>query len=157
MKQNKQIIAITGLIGSGKSTVCAILRKKGEITLNCDEINAELLTEKKYIDGLQKLFPQAFVEGLLHKNVLRKIVFSSDNERLKLNEYSHKEIKKRLEEKIKEISAQKIFVEVPLLTDQMFISLFDTIWIVKAEENEQLQRIIPYSVRHTSLRTISSR
>ena len=50
MKQNK-LIAITGGIGSGKTTVCKILREKGYNVISCDNY-----TEKAYFLGRSKRF-----------------------------------------------------------------------------------------------------
>ena len=143
MKQNKELIAITGIIGSGKSTVCSILRELGKTTIDCDTINADLLKDKDYLIGLEKLFPDAFDAPLaLNKTKLRNIIFTSKEERERLNRYAHPQILKRMLETVDLLSAQKIFVEVPLLIDDSFISTFDRIWIVDAEPNSQTKRIM---------------
>ena len=71
MNQNKTNIAITGQIGSGKSTVCNILREIGEECLDCDEINRKLLQNTEYLIGLKRLFPSVFYNDVFCKNKLK--------------------------------------------------------------------------------------
>ncbi|MDE6850387.1 MAG: dephospho-CoA kinase, partial [Clostridia bacterium] len=43
MKQSNIKIAVTGGIGSGKTTVCNLIKKKGYPVFSCDEVYSELL------------------------------------------------------------------------------------------------------------------
>ena len=55
-------IAITGIIGSGKSTVINLLREVGEICVSADEINAE---NSRYVSAIFEAIPAiAKAEGL---------------------------------------------------------------------------------------------
>ena len=56
-------IAVTGTIGSGKSTVCAYLKEKGYDVFNCDEVNRDLLEpgNEGYI-AVQETFPECFFD-----------------------------------------------------------------------------------------------
>lgn len=59
---NKQTkIGVVGLIGSGKTTVCKILRKLGACVVSADKINAERLKQEYYLDKLRSVFPDALV------------------------------------------------------------------------------------------------
>jgi dephospho-CoA kinase len=42
-------VAITGGIGSGKSTVLSILRNKGFVVFSCDEVYKEVITLKQLL------------------------------------------------------------------------------------------------------------
>ena len=55
-------IAITGTIGSGKSTVASYLRNKGYFVFDCDEVNRELLNSDVLID----YFPECYELSLIH-------------------------------------------------------------------------------------------
>ena len=52
-------IAITGGIGSGKSTVLSFLKENGYPVFSCDEIYKQLLLDREYIEKIEKLFPSA--------------------------------------------------------------------------------------------------
>lgn len=142
MKQNKKIIAVTGIIGSGKSTVLSVLQSIGEYTLSCDEINRELLYNEEYLKGLEILFPNAFTSGKLDKSAIRNAIFHNEEEREKLNSYAHKKIKEKLIEEIEKSPSSRVFVEIPLLNQVDFVDLFDEIWVIKATENLRIDRII---------------
>lgn len=142
MKQNKKIIAVTGIIGSGKSTVLSVLQSIGEYTLSCDEINRELLYNEEYLKGLEILFPKAFTSGKLDKSAIRNAIFHNEEEREKLNSYAHKKIKEKLIEEIEKSPSSRVFVEIPLLNQVDFVDLFDEIWVIKATENVRIDRII---------------
>lgn len=142
MKQNKKIIAVTGIIGSGKSTVLSVLQSIGEYTLSCDEINRELLYNEEYLKGLEILFPKAFTSGKLDKSAIRNAIFHNEEEREKLNSYAHKKIKEKLIEEIEKSPSSRVFVEIPLLNQVDFVDLFDEIWVIKATENVRIERII---------------
>ncbi len=129
MKRNK-VVAITGGIGSGKSTVLTYINELGGITASADDFNRDLLKDEEYLLGLKKLFPTAFVNGRFVKSVLRDMVFF-DKQQLKiLNEYAHAAIWKKIKEVV-ESSDENIFVEIPLLNgDDCHIDMFDRIWVV---------------------------
>lgn len=71
----KQKIAITGGIGSGKSSVAEFIRQEGYPVFSCDEINRSLLSKQDYLEKLQKLFPEAVTEGTFDKKSLRRQFF----------------------------------------------------------------------------------
>ena len=62
------LAAVSGNIGSGKSTVCEMIREKGYTVLSCDAINAELLKEEKTIQVLSQMIlcqKEAFSKDLV--------------------------------------------------------------------------------------------
>lgn len=132
--------AITGTIGSGKSLVGEILRESGKIVLDCDKINAELLSDKDYLDGLKKLFPYAFPDGKFDKKLLSQRIFADETERNKLNGYAHPQIFNRLKKLLAEYGDKDVFVEIPLLNDE-FLPFFDRAVVVDADETVRIRRI----------------
>lgn len=142
MKQNnKKLIAITGMIGSGKSEVRSYLEKRGESCIDCDKINSDLLQDRGYLSGLKSIFPEAFSEDIFHRDILRKMIFSSEKDRNRLNNYSHSEIKKKMLQLIEKIDNSRVFVEVPLLNESGFSDLFDWIWVVTSDEKNRIDRL----------------
>ena len=63
----KIYIAITGGIGSGKSSVAEIIRTMGFPVFSCDNINRELMKDAKYIEEIKILFPSAIENGKVVK------------------------------------------------------------------------------------------
>lgn len=135
------LTAITGTIGSGKSTVTQILRELGKNVVSCDEINARLLCERDYAERLAEEFPEAVKNGAVDKKALAAIIFNDENARKKLNSMSHPIIYGRVKAMAEEMSGD-VFVEVPLLAESKMAYSFDRIWVVESREEEQLDRVV---------------
>ncbi len=133
------LAALTGGIGSGKSYIMKLFERCGAKTLYSDKINAELLTDEKYLEGLKKLFPDCFEGSVLDKRALRRLIFSSESARKKLNGYAHPEILKRIRGSVAEDGV--IICEIPLLTESNSASIFDKIIYVEAPEALRIERI----------------
>ena len=84
-------IAITGGIGSGKSAVAEVARRKGYCVASCDETYAKLCRSEDFLKDLRKLFPDAVKEDppRLDRKILANTVFSSDEKRAALNAFAH--------------------------------------------------------------------
>ena len=125
MTRNRKI-AVTGGIGSGKSAVCAILKKKGFSVFSCDEISRELWGEPLYRAGIAALFPQLGRENLQREAA--SLVFSDSTARARLDEYAHPRIMERLFARMEGLPLA--FAEVPLLFEGGFERLFDGVIVV---------------------------
>ena len=65
-------VAVTGGIGAGKSEFMRAVKELGIRTYSADEINAELLRDKRYIEKLSEAFPLAVKDGKVDKAALRE-------------------------------------------------------------------------------------
>jgi len=131
-------IAVTGIIGSGKSEVCNILKNLGANVFSADEINRELLLDDDYLEKLNKVFPETFVEGVFDKSVLTKLVFSDKAKLELLNSIAHPEIMKRVWERT--AGENLVFCEVPLLYPE-YAKGFDLVWVVVSTCSDRVTRI----------------
>lgn len=105
------IIGITGNIGSGKSTVAALLRSWGYPVLDLDALAARARENKE--EELKRLFPEAVVGGRLDRRALARLVFS-DPERLKAPEaVVHPEVRRLLMEELSRLEAPSSFWRSP--------------------------------------------
>ena len=135
MMRNNVKIAITGGIGSGKSTVLEIIRGEGFPVYSCDEIYSQLLNGAGLTAEIGKAFNDVVDEnGKLDRKKLGALVFSNAAELEKLNNITHPKIFKAVFEKMqdKEIS----FCEVPLLFESGYEKYFDNVIVVMRDENE---------------------
>ena len=78
-------VALTGGIGSGKSYIMKIFESLGAKTVYADMLNSELMEDEEYLKGLEELFPDCFSGGKPDKRAIRARIFSSEEERKKLN------------------------------------------------------------------------
>ena len=113
-------IAICGKIGSGKSTVCEILRKDGFFVLSADKIYAELLKkDQKFVLDISREFGIQPIkendEFYLDRIALARIIFLESEKRVKLNQLTHPRV---MQEMMLQARGQKIAImEVPLLSE----------------------------------------
>ena len=85
MTQNNYLIAITGNIGSGKSTVLKTVNELGFPTLSLDEFTSAAYELQK--DNLIKTFGKEIIkDGKVDRKTLAKIVFGDSVKRKLLNE-----------------------------------------------------------------------
>jgi dephospho-CoA kinase len=139
------IVGLTGGIGSGKTTVAALLGQKGAFVIDTDAIAREVVCPPSpLLEALQREFGAAIIdaEGKLDRTVLARIIFSDEGKRAKLNELMHPEILKRV---LSLIGAQPagrvIVVVVPLLFESKFESNCDVVVAVVAPPDVRRQRI----------------
>ena len=140
MTQNNYKIAVTGGIGSGKSTVCGIIESYGYPVISCDAVYNRLLREKTFSDSIAAEFGEVLDDrGLVDKSKLSSIVFNNKDKLKKLNEITHKAI---IDEVMQEASGKGIyFCEVPLLFEGSFEKLFDGIIVVLRDKQSRVNAV----------------
>lgn len=134
--QSKKV-AITGGIGSGKSSVCDIIKGQGYEVFSCDEIYKEVLQNKEFVKTIAEAFPDALTRsGELDRAKLSRIVFNDGEELSVLNGLTHSAIMSAAIERMedKELS----FCEVPLLFEGNFQNLFDEVIVVLREREQRI-------------------
>lgn len=137
----KKKIAITGGIGSGKSTVCKWLLEMGYLVFSCDNIYNELIYEPSYISEIENVFPTVVIHNQIDKTRLASIIFSSETAREKLNNIAHPFIMERLHNLMDTVSEDLVFAEVPLLFERGYEQNFDKIIVVMRNIEQRIQAI----------------
>ena len=116
----KHAIALTGGIATGKSTVCNLLKLHGFLTIDADKIAHRLLDENSA--KIATMFGEEFVEnGQVLRKKLGKIIFSKEEEKLKLEALLHPLIKDEIfkESRIFEEQGKPYFIDIPLFFEKM--------------------------------------
>ena len=137
-----KIIAITGGIGSGKSTALKIIEKLGYKSFSADKIYSELILEEDFIKEISSALGVSVltVNGKirLNKAEISNKVFNDKNALKTLNSITHPKIMQRM---IDSAKAQNglVFCEVPLLFEGGFESLFDYVFIIKRIDKERFE------------------
>ncbi len=132
-------IAVSGSIGSGKSTVCLYLREKGYDVFDCDEVNRALLEEGEagWL-AVKEAFPDCFDEGGLNKRRLSARVFNDEGEKKKLEGIMHPLILAKLNER----DDDPLFAEVPLLFEAGWEVYFDRNLLVVTDFDLLIDRLM---------------
>ncbi|MBI3779161.1 MAG: dephospho-CoA kinase [Gammaproteobacteria bacterium] len=136
-------IGLTGGIGSGKSTVAALLTTRGVPVIDTDEI-AHRLTEpgQAAFDEIVRVFGEEILDSnhRIDRNRLRERVFENAAERQRLEAILHPRIREVIREKLAALHAPYCVVVVPLLIESGFTDLVDRVLVVDAPEAAQIQR-----------------
>ncbi len=138
----KKTIAITGGIGSGKSTVLKFLAEQGYACFSCDNILHEIMLFPEYVKSIQKEFPTCVVDGQIDKKALAAVVFHDDKKREILDKIAHPMIMRELFRKIEECPQNLIFIEVPLLFEGKYEHDFDVVLVIKRRLLERISAVM---------------
>lgn len=136
------IIGLTGGIASGKSTVSRELAKRGIPIIDADVIARALLErDGAAYDAVVRAFPQfATADGTINRRALGAHVFSDEAALNVLNGITHPiivaEVKKRAERE------QNAVIDAPLLLEVGLDAICDTVWLVTADRETRIARII---------------
>ncbi len=125
-------IGLTGVFGSGKSTVCRFFREMGIPVVSSDSIVSQLLNTKRIKKRIEEFFGKDyfFEDGRVNRQKLAGLIFSSSDSRKKLNSIIHPEVFKRIEKILdtyKRSSKIAVVVEIPLLFETRSEKLFDVV------------------------------
>lgn len=148
MKQNKTIVALTGSISTGKSTVSKKLVEKGYFLIDSDEIGHNILNKKKIVEEIRLNLGEDFIDNnKVNRKKLSKFVFENRENLKILNSITHKEIFKEINHKIKTTKENLIFVDIPLLVELLDELLnygfkYDYLWLVYSDPEIQLSRLM---------------
>ena len=138
----KQRIAITGGIGSGKSTLVKLIQESGFPVYSCDEIYQTIISTSAYVKQIEKIFPSAVQKNRIDKNVLAQIVFNDDAAREILNNVAHPLIMQELSKRMNDSEGEMVFAEVPLLFEENLENAFDLVIVIMRTEAKRIQSVL---------------
>lgn len=146
-------IAITGLIGSGKSSVLAYLKKRGYKVFSADKFVAELYsTDTSLAKQIQRLTNENILSnGLIDKQKLSALFFKSSSLKKEIEQIVHK----RVYDTIFSDKMDALFYEIPLLFESGYQTKFDEVILVISSLDIQIKRL--QETRNLSLSEIEER
>mgnify|MGYP001410270562 FL=1 len=142
-----QTIAITGGIGSGKSTFCSKLKEKGFKIHSSDEQVAKIYKnpDKKFVTYLRSIgLSMSISKKNINKKTISKIIFENKQIRKKLELYIFKIVRKKRSDFIKQEKEKKtrlIFIDIPLLFENNLEKQFHKVISIIASKQERLKRL----------------
>ena len=140
-------IAITGGIGSGKSTFCSKLKEKGFKIHSSDEQVAKIYKnpDKKFVTYLRAIgLSKSISKKNIDKKIISKIIFENKQIRKKLELYIFKIVRKKRSDFIKQEKQKKtklIFIDIPLLFENNLEKQFNKVISIIATKQVRLQRL----------------
>jgi dephospho-CoA kinase len=149
--KGKQVIALTGGIGSGKSFVLKCLAKLGFNTISADDIVHKLLrADGAAYDLVGKIAPEAITKEGIDRNLLGIKVFGNKGLLAELEGILHPLVQEYAEKEISKArwqgNRQSLIYEVPLLfqTNQLAVikDRYDGVILTLCPPNKQVSRAI---------------
>lgn len=143
-----RIIGLTGGIASGKSTVSSCLRGLGAMVVDADVLAREAVAPgSEGLAAVVRAFGRDILaaDGSLDRRRLGDIVFADQEARQRLNSIVHPYVRRRMHDEIEAAAAAHlpaIVLDVPLLFEGGLNKMCDEVWVVLADEAQQLQRLI---------------
>ena len=146
MSKKNFTVAITGGIGSGKSTFSEFLREKDYPVIFADDLSKELLkNNKKVKKEIIELFGSSAYNGNeINTNFLSTEVFSDPHKLQKINSILHPKVIKQINREVEELKRNNklIFVEAALVYEANIEQLFDYVVLITADEEIKKQRTV---------------
>lgn len=141
-------IALTGGIGSGKSTVSRLLQAKGAVIVDADAIAREIVEPGEPALGeiVEAFGPEMIAsDGTLDRARLAGIVFADGEALARLNAITHPRIAARSAELLSAAPEGTVVVyDMPLLVEQgpQALAGWDAIVVVDAPDEVRLERLL---------------
>lgn len=139
-------VAITGGIGSGKSTFANYLSSKGYVVINADDISKDIISfdEKVKKNIIKEFGSNSYKDERLNKNYIASQVFSNPAKLHKLNSILHPQVLQKIDTLIKTKYKNEniVFIEAALIYEADIESMFNYVILITADFNIRLKRII---------------
>lgn len=139
------VIGVTGGIGSGKSTVCAMFAEFGIPVIDTDQVAREVVVPgSEGLSAVVAVFGSGILtpQGELDRAALRKLVFQNPALRVQLEQILHPRIRARVAAHIAKVTTPYCLVGIPLLSDRKSQSYLDRVLVVDCPEEVQESRVM---------------
>ena len=142
-------IGLTGGIGSGKSTVAALLASAGAAVLDADALSRESTASG---GAAIPLIAQAFgpdfldADGAMDRARMRGLVFSDPSARARLEAIVHPLVLRGVAERADaalQAGARMLVLDIPLLVEsRRWTHRLDAVWVVDCRTETQIERVM---------------
>jgi dephospho-CoA kinase len=138
-------IAITGNMGSGKSSLANLLRARGAQVVDADAMARQLLASDEPVRrALANTFGADLLDsnGLLRRDLLAERAFVNDAARQQLDELIREPLEELLFRSLEKAAETNrvVILDAPLLFEWRIEARFDVVIVVKSSTKNALQR-----------------
>ena len=143
-------LGLTGGIGSGKSTVAALLAEAGAAIMDADAISRALtLPGGQAIPAILATFGEKLItrEGAMDREAMRSLVFSDPQAKRQLEAIIHPLVALTLKAQTQaaiDTGKTCLVFDVPLLVESVerWRRQVDFVWVVDCQTDTQVQRVV---------------
>ena len=139
------IVALTGGIGSGKSTVGQMFAQSGAIVIDSDQLARDVLERGSigFDEVVAKFGDEILKNGEIDRQLLASIVFKDPKKRSELEQVTHPLIRKAFAEVVARSANNSIIInQIPLLVESNHDYKFDHVITISANESIRTQRLL---------------
>ena len=143
-----KLVAITGGIGSGKTTFSKHLKKLGYLVHESDLVVSEIYTqpEKKFLNFIkEKISKDAVNHNKINKAEIANVIFRNKEIKKLLEKRIHKEVQISRNAFIKKNKKDKkklIFADIPLLLEKKLEKNFNLVICVVSSKKNRIRRVL---------------
>lgn len=142
------VLGLTGGIGSGKSTVSALLEQKGAVVIDADRVVRELQQPGEPVfDAMVDAFGPEIVaaDGTLDRQAVADLVFGDDEKLAALNGIVHPAVGAQMAEQLVALEGtdQVVILDVPLLVEKGGYDTAATV-VVDVDPEIAVQRLVEH-------------
>lgn len=143
-------IALTGGIGSGKTTVSQLFTQLGVPCINADSINRQITQTPNHsaLQRIAQIFGANALDdsGCLNRDYIRQLIFSNPIAKQKLENILLPEIFTEIQQQQTQYAALYGLIELPTLhVNSIFRQLVERILLVSANETTRIERVMARS------------
>ena len=140
-------IGITGIIGSGKSTVSAMLGQAGFTVIDLDSLASEVSGSPAAREGIRKTFGEGYIkeDGTIDKDRMKDLVFEDKARLGQLEAIMHPLIRAEMERRAIEAweaGARAVIIDGPLIFEKGMYKELDKVVVVSADMAKIKERLI---------------
>ncbi|HDR2889644.1 TPA: dephospho-CoA kinase [Enterobacter asburiae] len=137
------IVALTGGIGSGKSTVADAFSRLGIPIIDADIIARQVVEPNTpAVKAIEAHFGREVInaDGTLNRRQLRECIFSDSSEKAWLNALLHPIIHQETQRQIAEAHSPYVLWVVPLLVENQLQKKADRVLVIDVSPETQIER-----------------
>lgn len=146
-------IGLTGGIGSGKSTVAAMLSNMGAVVIDADAISRQLTAPGgAALEAIAHAFGSHMIgaDGAMDRQAMRTLVFANPGTRQQLEAIIHPLVTQTIRQQAQaatDAGAQVVVLDIPLLVEggDRWRKEVDKILVVDCSEETQIERVMQRS------------
>lgn len=145
------VLALTGGLGSGKSTAAQVFAERGAVVIDLDEIGRTLLVQAA---AVRKRVVEAFgadilgADGLVDRTALAAVAFATEEGTARLNAIMHPAILAAVAGALDTLALQgeqppAVVLVIPLLVESpLFLEPVDAVLSISAPEETRIERAV---------------
>ena len=139
------VVALTGGIGSGKSTVGQIFAQLGATVIDSDQLARDVMERGSigFNEVVAKFGDEILKNGEIDRQILASLIFKDPAKRSELEQITHPLIRRAFAKVVSSASPDSIVInQIPLLVESNHDYKFDHIITVSASESIRSERLI---------------